>query len=66
MDSLARNQDRELRTGFVARGLERFVGLWRRRGPGNRLDVDAMPDYMKRDLGFLDGREPRYECKVPW
>lgn len=24
-----------------------------------RLDVDALPDHLKRDLGFLDGREPR-------
>lgn len=29
------------------------------RGP--RLDFEAMPDRIKRDLGFLDGREPRYE-----
>ncbi|HUH48346.1 MAG TPA: hypothetical protein VLZ56_00675 [Mycoplana sp.] len=24
-----------------------------------QLDVDALPDHLKRDLGFLDGREPR-------
>lgn len=28
----------------------------RRRAP--RLDVEALPDHLKRDLGFLDGREP--------
>lgn len=26
-----------------------------------RLDLEATPDRIKRDLGFLDGREPRYE-----
>jgi hypothetical protein len=29
------------------------------RGPP--LDFEIMPDRIKRDLGFLDGREPRYE-----
>lgn len=24
-----------------------------------RLDIDELPDHLKRDLGFLDGREPR-------
>ncbi|AGS22927.1 hypothetical protein NXC12_CH03244 [Rhizobium etli] len=30
-----------------------------------RLDLDAAPDRVKRDLGFLDGRDPFYEdaCK---
>ncbi|MBB2673506.1 hypothetical protein N2597_14755 [Rhizobium sophoriradicis] len=30
-----------------------------------RLDLDAAPDRIKRDLGFLDGRDPFYEdvCK---
>lgn len=28
---------------------------------GPRLDLEIMPDRIKRDLGFLDGREPRYE-----
>ena len=26
-----------------------------------RLDFEIMPDRIKRDLGFLDGRDPRYE-----
>lgn len=26
-----------------------------------KLDLEVMPDRVKRDLGFLDGREPRYE-----
>ena len=38
-----------------------FEFLTRRRLPVGELDLDAMPDRVKRDLGFLDGREPRYE-----
>ncbi|OWO95387.1 hypothetical protein B5E41_09910 [Rhizobium esperanzae] len=26
-----------------------------------RLDLSATPDRVKRDLGFLDGRDPYYE-----
>ena len=26
--------------------------------------LDSMPDRMKRDMGFLDGRDPYYEDKV--
>jgi len=26
-----------------------------------KLDLEVMPDRVKRDLGFLDGRDPRYE-----
>jgi hypothetical protein len=26
-----------------------------------RIDLEATPDRIKRDLGFLDGREPHYE-----
>ncbi|MFF0950779.1 hypothetical protein ACFYE9_24865 [Rhizobium leguminosarum] len=25
------------------------------------LDLDTVPDRVKRDLGFLDGRDPYYE-----
>ncbi|WP_082475833.1 MULTISPECIES: hypothetical protein [unclassified Rhizobium] len=28
-----------------------------------RLDVESMPAHLQRDLGFLDGRDPRYEPK---
>ncbi|MBZ5758767.1 MULTISPECIES: hypothetical protein [Rhizobium] len=31
---------------------------------GGKLDLDATPDRVKRDLGFLDGRDPRY--RDPW
>jgi hypothetical protein len=27
----------------------------------DRLDLDSMPDRVKRDLGFMDGRDPFYE-----
>lgn len=26
-----------------------------------RLDLESMPPHLQRDLGFLDGRDPRYE-----
>lgn len=26
-----------------------------------RLDLETAPDRIKRDLGFLDGRDPHYE-----
>jgi hypothetical protein len=26
-----------------------------------KLDLETMTDYMKRDMGFLDGRDPRYD-----
>ncbi|MDQ0321300.1 hypothetical protein QO002_003438 [Pararhizobium capsulatum DSM 1112] len=28
------------------------------------IDLDVTPDYIKRDLGFLEGREPRQECEL--
>jgi hypothetical protein len=31
--------------------------------PSPHLDLDEMPDRLKRDLGFLDGREPHYDDK---
>jgi uncharacterized protein YjiS (DUF1127 family) len=27
-----------------------------------RLDLQSMPEHLQRDLGFLDGRDPRYEA----
>jgi hypothetical protein len=34
---------------------------------GNRtsLDLEATPDYLKRDLGFIDGRGPHCEDRFP-
>ena len=38
--------------------LERVAGRISRRP---RLDLETAPDRIKRDLGFLDGRDPHYE-----
>ncbi|MBB3541029.1 MULTISPECIES: hypothetical protein [unclassified Rhizobium] len=35
--------------------------LLRRFSEWDRLDLEGMPDRVKRDLGFLDGREPRFD-----
>jgi hypothetical protein len=35
--------------------------LLRHGGAAGTVDLDDMPDRMKRDMGFLDGREPYYE-----
>ena len=48
-------------------GLLQFaIGLFRI-GGGSRpkLDVEATPDHLKRDLGFMDGRNPRHEDRFP-
>ncbi|WP_156393145.1 hypothetical protein [Rhizobium sp. Root1220] len=29
-----------------------------------RLDLEGMPDRVKRDLGFMDGRDPRYDAEL--
>lgn len=34
------------------------------RGIGLRLDLDSTSDYMKKDLGILDGRMPRQDDEV--
>ncbi|NTF42780.1 hypothetical protein A6U86_23255 [Rhizobium sp. AC27/96] len=48
-------------SGF-ARVLESLAQVFSRHGePSPHLDLEDMPDRVKRDLGFLDGREPRYE-----
>lgn len=38
--------------------LERLAGSFCR---VPKLDMETVPDRVKRDLGFLDGREPHYE-----
>ncbi|WP_438752589.1 hypothetical protein [Pararhizobium sp. O133] len=30
-----------------------------------RLDLEVMSDYMKRDMGFLDGRDPHQDTDLP-
>ena len=51
-----RSPVRESLITSVVRRLARGIGS---RMP--RLDMEATPDRIKRDLGFLDGRDPRYE-----
>lgn len=52
----SRSPARKALINTVIRRLARGIGS---RMP--RLDMDATPDRIKRDLGFLDGRDPRYE-----
>ncbi|MBB4190803.1 hypothetical protein GGE45_000286 [Rhizobium aethiopicum] len=40
--------------GWLSGSAHRFCRL-------PRLDLSATPDRVKRDLGFLDGRDPYYE-----
>lgn len=48
-------------SGF-ARVLESLAQVFTRHAePSSRLDLEDVPDRVKRDLGFLDGREPRYQ-----
>ncbi|MBW9055182.1 hypothetical protein [Rhizobium mesosinicum] len=52
----SRSPAREALITTVIRRLVRGIGS---RMP--RLDIEVTPDRIKRDLGFLDGRDPRYE-----
>ncbi|TCS04663.1 MULTISPECIES: hypothetical protein [unclassified Rhizobium] len=47
------------REALITIVVRRLIGGIGSRMP--RLDMDVTPDRIKRDLGFLDGREPRYE-----
>ncbi|MEK1896687.1 MAG: hypothetical protein AAAB20_25995 [Rhizobium sp.] len=61
MDCAAIEQDRQARaagTSSWLSGLGRR--LLRRLSGWDRLEFEGMPDRIKRDLGFMDGREPRY------
>lgn len=40
-------------------------GLARLRPGYPRLDLEVMSDYMKRDMGFLDGRDPHRDTDLP-
>ncbi|NTJ67477.1 hypothetical protein G6M50_05830 [Agrobacterium rhizogenes] len=47
---------------LLARLLESVTQVFLKHGePSPNLDLDEMPDRLKRDLGFLDGREPHYD-----
>ncbi|TXH82070.1 MAG: hypothetical protein E6Q77_06990 [Rhizobium sp.] len=48
--------------GLLARLLETLAQVFVKHAePSPHLDLDEMPDRLKRDLGFLDGREPHYD-----
>ncbi|MDL2400458.1 hypothetical protein [Rhizobium mayense] len=62
MNSCAVEQMNAARPSVLARMLETLAQVFTgRTEPSPRLHLDEMPDRFKRDLGFLDGREPRYE-----
>lgn len=63
MDSCVAERIEVVRPSILVRGLEMLAALLlvRRGEPMPRLYPDEMPDRMQRDLGFRDGREPRYE-----
>ena len=46
---------------LALRKVRAVLDLLMRRGYP-RLDLDSMPPHLQRDLGFLDGRGPRYEA----
>ena len=37
---------------------------WRRFRSRSPRDLGKMPNYMKQDLGFLDGRDPRHDDEL--
>ncbi len=62
MDCSVVEQMEVARPTVLARILEALSQVFARSGePLPELDLDEVPDRVKRDIGFLDGREPRYE-----
>ncbi|MBB3287777.1 MULTISPECIES: hypothetical protein [Rhizobium] len=62
MDCYVVEQAETARPGILARLLESLAqALVKHAEPSLHLDLDDMPDRLKRDLGFLDGREPHYD-----
>ncbi|CAN7408396.1 hypothetical protein [Rhizobium sp. LjRoot258] len=61
MDCAAIEQDRQARAAGASSWLSDLGRrLLRRLSGWDRLEFEGMPDRIKRDLGFMDGREPRY------
>ena len=46
----------------LLRGVTRIFD--KERSVTGALDLEVTSDYIKRDLGFLDGREPLQECDL--
>ncbi|AYG66936.1 MULTISPECIES: hypothetical protein [unclassified Rhizobium] len=62
MDCYVVEQMEAARPTVLARLLESLTQVFARHAePSPHLDLDEMPDRLKRDLGFIDGREPRYD-----
>ena len=66
MDCYVVEQVETVRPSILARLLESVTQAFVSHAePSPHLDLDEMSDRLKRDLGFLDGREPRYEdCRL--
>ena len=53
--------EREEKLSVAKRLLSLASGALRRvLRPDPLLDLETMPDYLKRDMGFLDGHGPRF------
>jgi len=62
MDCYAIEQSRRQQNiGIFRRIGARLAQVAGRISRSPRLDLDTAPDRLKRDLGFLDGRDPHYE-----
>jgi hypothetical protein len=62
MDCYAVQQMEVARPTGLARVLESLTQVFAKHvEPSPHLDLEELPDRVKRDLGFLDGREPRYQ-----
>ncbi|MGG6896523.1 MULTISPECIES: hypothetical protein [Rhizobium] len=62
MDCYVVEQVEVARSTVLARVLESLMQVLAKRAePSPNLDLEEMPDRVKRDLGFLDGREPHYQ-----
>lgn len=48
----------------TAAQLSFFSWAFRRRARAPRLDLDTLPDHLKRDLGFLTGPDPSPRRRV--
>ncbi|WP_283194097.1 hypothetical protein [Rhizobium sp. AN80A] len=63
---LGKQSSRSTRTSAFEWLAALLRGLAVRLARPDRLDLEGMPDRVKRDLGFMDGREPyREDARAP-